>query len=245
MIANNGIEDPIGVWWTYLDEQTWQYQMSAAYITPTSASATVTVYHAASPGGNPVYLKFDDGGRPYLCSNLATATADKWVTVGSNQKVYIKYDANAATGLAVYMNRSATEPGKLLVNNTAHGKNVYIPTNYLNGVMLQIVHDASASSNGVALYYDDGADNRLEANFSNSANNTFDTCYFSPTWNYLNLPETVGSYYGQGDNYGDVKLLAGGGWNYASGTGSRCRNAYDRRTAANAAVGARFAVESL
>lgn len=245
MISDIGVEDAVGAMWQWLLDQTYRYDMGASYITATSAGATATVYHAASPGGNPIYVKFDDGGRPYLCSNLATAGADKWVTLGSSQKVYIKHDANAETGgLRIYMNRSATDPGKLLVNNTVHGKNIYIPTNYLNGVMLQLVHDASASSNGVAVSYDDGADNRLEATFSNSANNTFDTCYFSPTWKYLSLPGSQGQLYKQGD-YGDAKLIAGGAWNLGASCGSRARYANSYRWYAYAILGGRFVSEPL
>jgi hypothetical protein len=245
MITNKGMEDTSGVVNQWLLDQGYRFDMVAANISLVAASSTTTVYHAASLGGNPVYVKFAQSGMPYFCCNMATTTTDKWVTLGTNQRFVIKHDADAATGgLQLYMNRSATEPGKLLINNTAHGKNVYIATNYDGAVVVQLVHDASAATNGVAVNFDDGADQRMEATFSNSANNTFDSCYFSPSFNYYNLPGTVGSLYKQGD-YGDVKLLAGGYWSLSSNAGSRCRSANYYRGGAGASFGGRFCVESL
>lgn len=244
MISNIGLEDAAGVVWQWLLDQSWRWDMPVGDSEVRAASATTTVYHAASPGGNPVYLKFDTAGNPYLCCNMAAATADKIVTFGTNQKLIIKHDADAATnGYQIYMNRSGTEPGKILCNITNFTKNVYIHLSYPEW-FLQIVHDASAATNGVAVSYDDGADNRLEATFGNSANNTFDTCYFGPLYGAYNLTGTVGSYYKYG-TYGDVKLLAGGGWYYASGAGSRGRNASYYRWLAAASLGGRFAVPSL
>jgi hypothetical protein len=244
MISNTGLEDMTGVTNQWLQDQSYRFDMAAANIGLTPAGATTTVYHSASPEGNQVYLKFSTSGIPYLCSNMATGSVDVWITLGSNQKFIIKHDANASEGIPVYMNRAATDPGKLLINNTVHGKNVYVATNYDGAVVVQLVHDASAATNGVALYYDDGADNRLEATFSNSANNTFDSAYFSPLFNYSNLPGAVGSLYKQGD-YGDVKLLAGGIWSYGSLAGSRCRFADSHRSHTSSGFAARFACESL
>jgi hypothetical protein len=244
MISSIGLEDATGVMHQWLSDQSYRFDMAAANIGLTAAGATATVYHAASPGGNQVYLKFSTSGIPYLCSNMATGSVDVWITLGSNQKFIIKHDATANTGIPVYMNRAATEPNKLLINNTVHGKNVYVATNYDGAVVVQLVHDASAATNGVALYYDDGTDSRLEATFSNSANNTFDGAYFSPLFNYYNLPGAVGSLYKQGD-YGDVKLLAGGPWLFGSLAGSRCRYAFYLRSITSSSISARFACESL
>lgn len=244
MISNIGLEDTCGAMHQWLSDQSYRFDMSTTNIALVAAGATTTVYHAATPGGNQVYLKFSTSGIPYLCSNMATDAVDVWITLGSNQKFIIKHDATANTGIPVYMDRSATEPNKLLINNTVHGKNVYLATNYDGAVVVQLKHDASAATNGVALYYDDGADNRLEATFPNSANNTFDGAYFSPSFNYYNLPRTVGSMYKQGD-YGDVKLLAGGNWYNAAYAGSRSRSASSYRWDASASIGGRFAVAPL
>lgn len=244
MISDLGILGLTGSMWSWLQDQSFRWDMPVGYMEVRAAEATATVYHAASPGGNPVYLKFDGAGNPYLCCNMASATADKVVTFGTNQKLIIKHDASAATGgYQVYMNRAGTEPGKILCNIANLTKNAYIHLSYPE-FFVQVVHDASAASNGVPVYYDDGADNRLEATFSNSANNTFDTAYFGPAYGSYNLPGTVGSLYKYG-TYGDVKLLAGGPWSHGSSAGSRCRVAGDYRWNASSAIGGRFAVPSL
>jgi len=244
MVTHTGLEDMTGVLNQWLQDQSYRFDMAAANISIAPAGATATVYHAATPGGNQVYLKFSTSGIPYLCSNMATDAVDVWISLGSNQKFIIKHDATANTGLPVYMDRAATEPGKLLINNTVHAKNVYLSTNYDGAVVVQLRHDANAATTGVPLFYDDGTDNRLEATFPNSANNTFDSAYFSPSFNYYNLPGTVGSLYKQGD-YGDVKLLAGGNWNSATSAGSRSRIANIYRWYAFAFIGGRFACEPL
>lgn len=244
MISNNGCEDMAGVLWQWLQDQSYRYDMTAANMTPTAAAATATAYHDAAPGGTQIYLKYDASGHPYLACNMASATADKYVTFGTNQRMAIKHDAGADTGLPIYINKAGTDPSKILCNNTINGgKNTYIYVNYAV-YNLQITHDASAATNGVALYYDDGADNRLEATFSPATNTTFDLCYFAPAWAYYDLSTGVGSLYRQGD-YGDVKLLAGGSWSYGSNAGSRARNANYYRWISYAAFGARYAVPSL
>jgi hypothetical protein len=65
-----------------------------------------------------------------------------------------------------------------------------------------------------------------------------------PEFSWHNLAGTVGSYYGQGTNQGDVKLLAGGDWRYGSICGSRCRYAYDARWNAHSYVGVRAVAEA-
>ena len=244
MITYTGLEDVAGVMYQWLQDQSYRFDMAAANISLAAAGATTTVYHAASPGGNQVYLKFSTSGIPYLCSNMATDAADVWISLGSNQKFIIKHDASANTGIPIYMDRSATEPGKLLINNTVHGKHVYLSTNYDGAVVVQLKHDANAATNGVALYYDDATDNRLEATFPNSANNTFDSAYFSPAFAWYDLAGTVGKLYRQGD-YGDAKLIAGGNWTNSPYCGSRCRSAYYSRWHAITTFGGRFCVEGL
>lgn len=245
MISNIGLEDTCGAMHQWLLDQSYRFDISAANISLSPAGARATVYHEATPGGNQVYLKFSNSGIPYLCSNMATDTADVWITLGTNQKFIIKHDANASDGgIAVYMDLAAADPGKLLINNTVHGKNVYVSTNYDGAVVVQLVHDASAATNGVALYYDDGTDNRLEATFPNGANNTFDSAYFSPAFSHYNLPGVVGSLLKQG-NLGDIKLLAGGYWSSAVDAGSRCRSVNYHRGVGSTSVGGRFACEPL
>jgi len=60
----------------------------------------------------------------------------------------------------------------------------------------------------------------------------------APGWGYYDLPGSKGSLYRQG-SYGDVKLLAGGGWSNGSACGSRARNADNYRWSAGSYIGAR------
>jgi hypothetical protein len=62
--------------------------------------------------------------------------------------------------------------------------------------------------------------------------------YDGDTWSYKDQTGGKGQLYTQG-TYGDVKLLAGGGWDYASNCGSRGRYASSARWDAAANIGAR------
>lgn len=64
----------------------------------------------------------------------------------------------------------------------------------------------------------------------------------APAWTYKDLPTGVGSIYTQG-TYGNVKLLAGGGWDSGSFCGSRSRGANFSRWVAASNVGGRFVAE--
>jgi hypothetical protein len=108
--------------------------------------------------------------------------------------------------------------------------------------MLIVKHDASAATNGVAINYDDGTDERLEYISPGSANATADLATVGPTWQYYDLPGVKGSLYEQGPT-GDVKLLAGASWADATSAGSRARHAYNYRWSARSYYGGRFASE--
>ena len=242
MISNIGVEDAAGVIYQWLRDQSYRYDMAAANISPVAAAATITAYYAASPGGNPIYMKFGADGIPYLCCNMTDTTAHV-LTFGTNQKVIIQHDASAASGgYQIYMNRSATDPGKILANITGGtyplAKNVYIQTANYPDYYVQIVHDASAASDGIAINYNPTS-THLEAAFTNTVNNNFDSCYLAPVFAYYTLSGSQGSLYRQGD-YGDVKLLAGGAWNNGSYCGSRCRAASYYRWDTSAGIGGRF-----
>jgi hypothetical protein len=66
----------------------------------------------------------------------------------------------------------------------------------------------------------------------------------APVLAYYNLPGAKGSLYRQG-TYGDVKLLAGAGWSYATYSGSRSRLANSYRWNTSTTFGGRFASEPL
>lgn len=241
MISNDGLEDMVGVMNQYLLDQSYRYDVNAANVADSAASATTTVYHSATPWGGQLYVKWDNN-IPYLCASLPGGQ-DKVITFGTNQKFIIKHDANANTGLGVYIQYNATNAWeKLLVNNTLMGKDVYVETNF-PAFQLKLKHDASASTNGVALYYDD-TDNRLEANLPNAANTTFDLSTMGQNFTYYSLQGNKGSIYKQGV-YGDVKLAAGGAWAHGTAAGSRCRHATYYRWYTSTAIGGRFASEPL
>lgn len=238
MISNIGCEDCCGVMWQWLDEQSYRYDPDG---TVQAASKTLTAYHAAAPGGNPIYLKYNASGEPYLCCNLASAAVNKFVTFGSAYTVMITHDAAAATGgYQVYFDEDATQPGRLLAALPGL-KSELLRTNNPN-YWLQIAYNAAPGTPGVAITYDDGADNRLEFVSPTSANGTLDLALNSQTFSYKTIGGNKGQIYSQG-TYGDVKLIAGAGWSYGSHSGSRARDARNYRWAASSAVGGRFAAE--
>jgi hypothetical protein len=237
MISDIGCEDCCGVLWQWLRDMGYRYDADVVPTFTTSAK-TVTAYHAAAPGGNPIYLKYSVSGMPYLCCNMATDTADKILTFGSAFTVRITHDADAATGgIQVYFDEDATQPYRLLAvlpglkNESIQTSD---PTNFL-----PIKYSATANSLGVALYFDDGADERLEFISPTTVNGAIDLCYVaSPAWGYYDLPGVKGSLYRQG-SYGDVQLLAGALWDAGTASGSRSRSARNYRWYTYSAIGSR------
>jgi hypothetical protein len=236
------VEGACGLLWQWLRDQSYRFDRgTVAYV---AGGQTTTLYHAAAPGGNPIYVKFGLDGTPYLCCNLATVAADVVLTFGTNYKLVVKHDADAATGgLPLYFDYDATLPYRFLVNNTILGKNCYALSNDPN-YLLPIKHDANAATNGVAVNYDDGADNKLEYISPGAANATMDLAmtHTEPAWGYVDMGGNKGSLYLQG-SYGDIKLLAGGDWNDGTLCGSRCRLASSSRWSTTAALGARGCAE--
>lgn len=227
MISNIGCEDCCGVMWQWLRDYGYRYDADVAP-TYTTSARTLTAYHVASPGGNPIYLKYTTGGMPYLCCNMATDAVDKILTFGSAFTVRITHDASAASGgVQVYFDEDATQPYRLLAVLPGL-KNEFIktsePTNFLS-----VKYDASAATNGVALHFDDGSDERLEFTSPTAANGAIDLCYVAmPALGYYDLPGAKGSLYRQG-TYGDVRLRAGAAWDSGAHSGSRSRGAIHYR----------------
>lgn len=236
MVSNIGLEDCCGAMYQWLRDNGYRFDADVAP-TWTVAGKTVTVTHAASPGGNPIYLKYGTGGFPYLCCNMATDAVDKFVTFSSAYTVRIKHDADAATGgYQVYFDEDATQPGRLLCALPGL-KDEYLRSSN-PATFLKIAYNATPATPGVALYFDDGADERLEFTSPTAANGTIDLAYISsPAFAWYDLG-SKGSLYRQGA-YGDVKLHAGGDWNDGSACGSRCRRAYSYRWLALTFLGGR------
>jgi len=173
---------------------------------------------------------------------MATAAADKVLTFGTNYKLLVKHDPDAATGgLPLYFDYDATLPYRFLVNNTILGKDCYALSNDPN-YLLPIKHDANAAVNGVAVNYDDGADNQLEYISPGAANATMDLAmtHTEPAWYWCDPGGNKGLLCKQG-NF--IQVLAGGGWVNGAYCGSRCRNAIDSRWDTIALIGARGCAE--
>ena len=240
MISNCGLEDCNGVLNQWLLDQSYRYDSDG---TMAAASKTITVTHAASPGGNPIYVKYGAAGRPYLCCNMANDAVDKWLTFGSAITVLVKHDADAATnGYQLYFDEDATQPSRLLCALPG-GKSDYLDTSDPN-YPFKITYNAAPATPGVAITYDDGADERLEFTSPTAANGTIDLASYSMTHGHYDVGGNKGSLYRQ-STYGDAKLLAGGFWLYATNAGSRSRYAPNYRWSTSSAIGARFASEPL
>ena len=240
MISNIGCEDMAGAMYQWLLDQSYRWDSDG---TMAAAAKTLTITHAASPGGNPIYLKYANG-RPYLCCNMATDAVDKFLTFGSAVTIMVKHDADAATGgVQVYFDEDATQPSRLLCALPGL-KSEYLDTSDPN-YPLKITYNAAPGTPGVAINFDDGADERLEFISPTATNGTLDLASFALAWAYQDVGGNKGSLYRQGP-YGDIKLSAGGYWFSAGGCGSRCRAAYyGYRWNTNAILGARFASEPL
>ena len=235
MISNIGSEDDVGVWWQWLSTQSFRVDFDGSVV---AAAKTANIIHAAAPGGNPVYVDYDKDGTPYLCCTMATTTVDKWVAFSSTHKVLIKHlAAIPATAVQLYFDEDAAQPNRLLAA-VPHLKNVYVAVQPNAGYKLQITYNAAPGTPGVAVNFDDGADQRLEFISPTSATGVMDMALDAITWAYYNLAGTVGSLYIQG-TLGDVKLLGGGGWYYAEAAGSRSRDARRYRWSADASFGGR------
>lgn len=241
MISNIGVEDACGALYQWLLDQSYRYDADASP-TFTTAAKTLIAYHVASPGGNPIYLKYDASGIPYLCCNMATDTADKILTFGSAYTLRITHDADAATGsYQIYFDEDATQPSRILCALPGL-KNEYLKTS--NPIYyLPVTYNAAPATPGVAVNFDDGADERLEFISPTTANGTVDLAYIaSPSFAMDDLPGSKGSLYRQGA-YGDVKLIAGGSWYLGASCGSRCRRADSSRRDAYLSLGGRGASE--
>jgi hypothetical protein len=240
MISVYGIEDCCGVLNQWLNDSNYRYDIGMSPSVAT-ASQTATVWHNSSPVGNKVYLKYGVDGQPYICSNLVTLKNDTWVTFGS-YKVQLKYDTGASSGLAVYINKAATNAyERFLVNNTVTVKDAFCMSS-LPDFSLKVVHSTSASSYS-ALYFNDSA-LRFEANMDGT-NGTVDLCYtyMDISWGELDLGDNLGYMYIQYPCGQGIKLRAGGMWADQTSCGPRYRTTYYGRWFAASSISTRGCAE--
>ncbi len=238
MISRYGIIGMCGVMFQWLQDQFYQYSPDGSVQT---ASVTATVTHVASPGGNPIYVKFKEDGKPYLCCNLATVTAAIWLAFGTNFRILLTHDANASTGTQIYFDDDGTQPGRILANLAA-GKNVYVESNNPS-YALQIYYSATANTVGVVLNYDDGADNRLEATCAHSANAAIDLALLTPAYANVATAALRGGIQKAG-YLPDLKITAGGYYGSATMAGSYARALNAHRFYAGSIIGARYIAEA-
>lgn len=141
-----------------------------------AASQTYTVTDDDAPGGNIVYVKFGAHG-PYLCCNMANDTEDKILDFGDGFYVVIAHDAGAAAGngsAAITFDDDGTHPDRLIADLTGGvNADVFIPTSDPRYFLKIVNSDGGA---GVSLYYDDGADERLECTTAGDADAAIDLC---------------------------------------------------------------------
>ena len=238
MISVYGIEDCCGALWQWLNDSNYRYDVGSSP-GQTAASQTAIVYHTTTPGGHQVYLKYNIDGQPYLCSNLATLQNDKWVVFGS-YAIQIKYDTNASSGLAVYINKAVTNfYERFLVNNAVTGKDAFCISS-LPDFSLKVVHSTGASGYSV-LYFNDSA-MRFEATMDGT-NATIDLCATSLSSAYQDLGDNLGSIYGQSFYGQGVKLMAGGYWNVGENCGPRSRYTNYWRSIVSSYIGGRGCAE--
>lgn len=104
-----------------------------------------------------------------------------------------------------------------------------------------ITYKGSATGSAVSK---DQAETNFNAVLGSGADETVNTSSVDPTpvFAYYDLPGAKGSLYRQG-TYGDIKLLAGGGWGNGAIAGSRARDVDSWRWDARTSIGGRFASE--
>ena len=113
---------------------------------------------SAASNGTAVYVSINaDGVAPYGQLQSANAgSADSYFDVGTGGgKVRVEYIASPGTNaFQVYFNASATnQDERFIANISTLQKDVFVRCS--DGRLIRIKYDASASSNGVALYFDD------------------------------------------------------------------------------------------
>jgi hypothetical protein len=135
------------------------------------AANTLAITDQDTPDGNPIYVKLTDDGQAYLACNIAADTVDKAVALSGGGKVIVKHDASAASGgYQLYCDDDAAATARLQINNSLLALDVFIKSSC--GRLIKITHSATAAADGVALNYDDGADDRIEGELAGNASIT-------------------------------------------------------------------------
>ncbi len=224
MISRYGIIGMCGLAWQLLQDSVYKDDPDG---TLSDSAKYITAYHATSPVGNPIYVKYMEDGTLYLCCDMATDAVDKWLTFSTDFKVLIKHDANAAVGsVQLYLDEDYAYPSRRLYATLPGGKDANVNTNVPDFV-LPIVYHTSPSSVGVAISFNDGTDERLEFISPTTANANIYLATTSPAMSYYSWAGSRGSAYWRG--YGgtghsaEVKMAAGGAYSAGAAAGSWAR----------------------
>ena len=134
-----------------------------AYVPTSDPDFFIKITHDGSASSHGVDLKFDDDSDDRLEAAFAVGEAD--VDLALVERVAVLNDDGA---VALYFDEDGDSgTGQLLANLATLGsEDLYLPVSGTPDSYIKITHDASADSNGAALYYDDGVDEQLEANFA-------------------------------------------------------------------------------
>jgi hypothetical protein len=215
------------------------------YLTSGTGTSTASVMSGVISDTRDWMSVVDDGGA--VSKRLLWDTEFQLIATGSNEETNIAGSADpGTTGCHV-----DTAGRRMIANNGCED---------CCGVMYQWLLDQSwrydggthshtvpinylASPSGSAVYKANGQA-YFNAVTGSGGNETVTTSSVdpAPTWAYYNLPGVKGSAYVQG-TYGDVKLLAGAGWNLGSYSGSRSRFGTFYRWFTNTSVGGRLGSE--
>jgi len=107
-----------------------------------AASTGVAVYVRSAPG----LL----GGFEFVSP---TDAEGKWGDDDSNIVKMHDLDGAATLSFQVYFDEDGIAGSRFLINNTVTLTDLYVPLS--NGQLIKLTHDASAASNGVAIYFDE------------------------------------------------------------------------------------------
>lgn len=116
------------------------------------ASETVQMIDddSASSNGTALYVVPDNGRLAHFESTTDNDSDSTFETAEGGVAVVI--DNDSPGGVQVYFNEEGDEGARFLAS-TPTGADLYVPIS--SGKYIKITHDASASSNGVAVYFDD------------------------------------------------------------------------------------------
>lgn len=137
-------------------------QINTKILGGTALTIQVMDDDSAASTGMPVYVVPTTSGQCNLYSVTANnASVPIEDSANGDWLLLVDHDSAAALGTALYFDEDGAQGARFLTV-AGHGKDQYVPL--ASGKLLKIAYDASAATNGVAVYADDDAaalDDRL------------------------------------------------------------------------------------